>query len=440
MMNRARPVLLSLSVLVAASGFASGTLFGLRNPGDGGRQVITVDPATGAVTTVSASISPPLPSSSGDNAIDAAGNRFFFIATPTGETDSRIYTVDTVTGALLSSPIIAGSVLEPVQSLDYDAVEGVLYAVRNPGDAGRQVIRLDPATGVVTAVSASIMPPNGTPGGVSSLDEAGNRYFFVGTPGVETTQRIFTVDTATGVLLGSPTIAGGPTTPVLGLAYDAAENKLFAFRNPGDAGRQIVIIDPATGAVTPVSGSISPPLGSMSGVVALDAAANQFFFTGVVTGETDWRLYTVDTSTGAVVNNPVLVGSATAFFSGLELSPVVAPPPVVNVDIDIKPGSFPNSINIRSHGVIPVAILTTPSFDATTVDAATVRFGPGNAVEAHGHGHVEDVDGDGDLDLMLHFRTEDAAIPCGATSATLTGETTGGQAITGTDSVKTICK
>jgi hypothetical protein len=95
---------------------------------------------------------------------------------------------------------------------------------------------------------------------------------------------------------------------------------------------------------------------------------------------------------------------------------------------------------VSNSGVIPVAIITTPSFDATTVDASTVRFGPGNAVEAHGHGHVEDVDGDGDLDLMLHFRTERSAIPCGAASATLTGQTVGGQAITGTDSVRTICK
>src|SRR5215218_1533807 len=70
-MNRA-PLLLSLSLLLAASAFG-GTLFGLRNPGDGGRQVVIVDPATGAVTPVSASISAPLPSASGVNALDVAG-------------------------------------------------------------------------------------------------------------------------------------------------------------------------------------------------------------------------------------------------------------------------------------------------------------------------------------------------------------------------------
>jgi len=50
-------------------------------------------------------------------------------------------------------------------------------------------------------------------------------------------------------------------------------------------------------------------------------------------------------------------------------------PTVLPVEIDIKPGSYPNSINPNSNGVIPVAILTTPSFDATTVDPLSVKFG-----------------------------------------------------------------
>ena len=424
---------LFLSLFFAASAFASGTLFGLRNPGDGGRQVVIVDPATGAVTPVSASISPPLPSASGVNALDAAGNRLFFIGTPIAETDERIFTVDTVTGALLFSPAIAGSAAAPFQSLDYDAGEGALYGLRNPGDAGRQVVRIDPATAAITPVSASIDPPNAAPSGVSALDATGNRFFFVGTPGADPNQHIYTVDTATGALLSSPVVSAG--VAVFGMAYDEAEGKLFIWQNPGDGGRQIATLDPATGIVTPVSASIDPPLGSSSGVFALDAGGNRGFFAGTRSAETDARIYTVDTSTGAVLSNPTVTGSAFQFFSGLELAPAAGPPPVTTVTIDIKPGSATNPINIGSGGVIPVAILTTPTFDATTVDVSSVRFGPGNAVEAHGTGHIEDVDGDGDLDLLLHFRTADAAIPCGATSATLTG--TG---FTGTDVVRTICK
>jgi len=113
---------------------------------------------------------------------------------------------------------------------------------------------------------------------------------------------------------------------------------------------------------------------------------------------------------------------------------------IIEVEIDIKPGSYPNSINPESKGVIPVAILSTPTFDATTVDPETVRFGPGEASMAHEDAHLEDVDGDGDVDMVLHFKTQDTGISAGDTEATLTGSTTGGITISGTDSVRTVPK
>lgn len=111
------------------------------------------------------------------------------------------------------------------------------------------------------------------------------------------------------------------------------------------------------------------------------------------------------------------------------------------VTLDIKPGGFPNSVNPRSRGVIPVAILTTSTFDATTIDPLSVGFGILGAAEAHGRGHIEDVDGDGDLDLVLHFRTEETGLGCGETSASLTGRTFEGQEVEGADSIRTVgCK
>src|SRR5262249_18722740 len=101
----------------------------------------------------------------------------------------------------------------------------------------------------------------------------------------------------------------------------------------------------------------------------------------------------------------------------LELSPSV-----IAVEIDIKPGTSMKSLNPRSRGTIPVAILTTAAFDATTVDPATVRFG-GNGSEAVPlRAALEDVNGDGHLDLILHFSTQATEIRCGDASASLTGE------------------
>jgi hypothetical protein len=109
----------------------------------------------------------------------------------------------------------------------------------------------------------------------------------------------------------------------------------------------------------------------------------------------------------------------------------------VTVQIDIKPGSFPNSINPQSKGVIPVAILTTRDFDATTVDPLSVEFGPNGAFEAHGKGHIEDANEDGTKDLVLHFRTQKTGIRCEDTTASLTGTTFDGDLIQGSDSIVT---
>lgn len=115
--------------------------------------------------------------------------------------------------------------------------------------------------------------------------------------------------------------------------------------------------------------------------------------------------------------------------------------PTRTLEIDIKPGKVPNSIDPMSGQKISVAILTTEAFDATTVDPLSVEFGPGGAVEAHGRGHIKDADEDGDLDLILHFNTSDTDIECGSSWGSLTGETFDGELIQGSDSINTVrCK
>ena len=133
---------------------------------------------------------------------------------------------------------------------------------------------------------------------------------------------------------------------------------------------------------------------------------------------------------------PILQGPPPLFDPslGLRISGIPGP----QVEIDIKPGSDPNAIRPVNTGLIPVAVLTTDTFDALTVSPITVRFGPSGAGMAHRSAHLEDVDGDGDLDLVLHFRTQETGIQCGDTEASLTGETFDGQAIQGSDSIVTV--
>ncbi len=113
--------------------------------------------------------------------------------------------------------------------------------------------------------------------------------------------------------------------------------------------------------------------------------------------------------------------------------------PVISVGIDIKPGAFPNTINLKSGGTVSVAILSTLSFDARTVDPLTVTLA-GASVKVKGQGDpmisVQDVDGDGLLDLIVRVNIDELQLSATDTQATLTGQTFNGQAITGVDTVK----
>lgn len=114
---------------------------------------------------------------------------------------------------------------------------------------------------------------------------------------------------------------------------------------------------------------------------------------------------------------------------------------VIEVDIDIKPGSYPNSINLKSRGVIPVAILSTPFFDATSeVDTASLTFGATGDEEslAFCNPSAEDVNGDGLLDQVCHFRTQDTGFECGDTQGILRGQTVDGVPLQGSDSVRIV--
>ena len=112
---------------------------------------------------------------------------------------------------------------------------------------------------------------------------------------------------------------------------------------------------------------------------------------------------------------------------------------VLEVAIDIKPGSDPNSINPSLEGDVPVAILGSDSFDVAGVDVTTLAFGPGGAAFDHSQGpHYEDLDGDGFTDLMSHFRIEKTGIEFGDMKACITGETLDGTLFRGCDAVRTV--
>ena len=114
---------------------------------------------------------------------------------------------------------------------------------------------------------------------------------------------------------------------------------------------------------------------------------------------------------------------------------------VHDVAIDIKPGVSPNTVNLGSHGTVPVAILSMPGFDATTVNPTTVTLA-GASVKVKGKGtpiaSFTDVDADGLLDLMLHVETEALQLSDTDTEAVLLGQTFEGMHIRGVDTIRVV--
>lgn len=130
-----------------------------------------------------------------------------------------------------------------------------------------------------------------------------------------------------------------------------------------------------------------------------------------------------------------------------------------HVVIDVEPADDCNRVSCHphAHDRISVAILSDKAFSAADIDPASLRFGPGQAMEIHyehpamarpddgreggrshsGRGnrrdprgsarHLVDIDCDGDIDFVAHFDARAAAFACGDSIAELSGLTVEGE-------------
>ena len=132
-------------------------------------------------------------------------------------------------------------------------------------------------------------------------------------------------------------------------------------------------------------------------------------------------------------------GAGSVFMSiSLNEGPIEVFSSVQAVSMDLKPGDVSNTLNPRSRGVVPVAILTTDEFDATSIDVTSLRFGATGEEATAVRTTRDDVDGDGDIDLLAFFRTTDTGIDCETLFTYISGMTTTGVSIAGTDLVTTV--
>ena len=148
-----------------------------------------------------------------------------------------------------------------------------------------------------------------------------------------------------------------------------------------------------------------------------------------------------------------LVGSAFQAWQDIPSSTLsYTPGAQLPVDVDIKPQSCPNRVNIKSKGVFDVAILGTEDFDVREIDTTTVSLEGAAPLRSRYKDETAPViDGqececgpkkkDGFVDLTLKFSTEQITAALGEVEdgqewmLHLTGQLNDGTIIEGTDCI-----
>lgn len=109
--------------------------------------------------------------------------------------------------------------------------------------------------------------------------------------------------------------------------------------------------------------------------------------------------------------------------------------------MNIKLNGYPNSINLKSNGVAPVAIFGSATFDVHQIDPLTIRLADAPVkLKKNGQPMVsyEDVNGDSFIDIVVHVITKDLQLTANSTKANLEGKLIDGIIIKGSDSVQIV--
>jgi hypothetical protein len=170
------------------------------------------------------------------------------------------------------------------------------------------------------------------------------------------------------------------------------------------------------------------PAGETSFLFALnlDPDGTSFWTAGYFTG----NVYKIDIDSGAVLTQ--FTANPYNSVAGLAIYGEPTAATEIPVDIDIHPQSCPNPINMKSKGVLPVAILGTEDLDVIQIAPETVKLTMEGleggvsplrwSLEDVATPYTDDEDGcyacteegaDGYLDLTLKFKTQEVVTTLG---------------------------
>jgi hypothetical protein len=202
-----------------------GVLYGLLSV-SGDRQLATINIATGAATLLGSPIAGgSLATASGIKALDAGGNRYFFVGDAVSDdpVGNLLYSVGTASPFTPTSGLVLGPVgFNGIVGMEYDPDASTLYILASVGaPADRQlgtIVTSGPTMGTVTLLGSPIATEELSTSGAEASDPVANRYYFIGIPdGGSPT--LYSINTTNGAVADSDALTG-PSTAVSGLEFD----------------------------------------------------------------------------------------------------------------------------------------------------------------------------------------------------------------------------
>lgn len=148
----------------------------------------------------------------------------------------------------------------------------------------------------------------------------------------------------------------------------------------------------------------------------LDPNGTSFWSGDINTGD----FYRFNIATGAVEIGPVDAAGANSLYGlCVKGEPTGAVPPPSGFEIDIEPEDPANVVSLGGLRLV-VAVKSSPTIDATTIDPATCRIKGDNEAQRPmlALTRLIDVDKDGDQDLVLFFNLQTLVLSGNLTTAT----------------------
>ena len=340
-----------------------------------------------------------------------------------GNRNADLITIDAATGELDS--VIGWTGMTGVGGFAVNPLDGTLYAAGGGDYDGTPGLHtLDPTTGAATFVGGGVRISD------MGFDSSGTLYAVMAYRGVGPHGELATIDLTTGGF----TPIGGSFIGGIGLAFDSSDTLYVKSRN------LLHTVDPQNGDILTTTVLDNYLRNSLT----FDENDVLYSHTWGPTSVGDW-IVTIDPISGITTPlGQIPENSERAALSALDFGPE----PTSFVLVDIKPGSSPNSVNLRSQGLLPVAILSTDEFDVSDVDIDSLLFGDPLLIDNGGtavtplRNAFEDVSGDGFLDLTLKFSIADLveyeALGPDTIEGLLTGALLDGTPIAGMDSIRIV--